>query len=45
MFFYLLKAIEVETARLIKEGESHHESYNKALLNLHKAVKEVMKFW
>lgn len=45
MFFYLLKAIEIETDRLVKEAESQSESYHKALLNLHKAVKEVMKFW
>ena len=43
MFFYLLKAIEVETNRLVKEAAS--DPYKAALLNLSKAVKEVMKFW
>jgi hypothetical protein len=45
MFVYVLKGIEAEVSRILKESAARSPGYETALLNLSKAIKEVLKFW
>jgi hypothetical protein len=45
MFVYVLKGIEAEVSRILKESAARSPGYEKALLDLQGAIKEVLRFW